>query len=380
MLIFIQFLFFSLLLDVSYASSICMANCNSLLTHHPPTLYEQYCCNTDNSGKTIKLSENNRVKIIICPNYLPMSCQRFVTSLNNCSKIFGMNASAVSGYYVFKGLFVYCDIVDYINGLNFSDCHEIFQKQSFAPSGYYKVQVPNGSLISVYCDMEGSNCDGKGGWTRVGYLNMSEPNASCPPGLIQQQHTNFRYNLCGRPNPSSGGCNSVFYSTFRFNFTNVCGQVRGYQFGSTDAFHSNYRTIDSPYVHGVSITYGNNARKHLWTYAAGVFENILASYDCPCNTGYSSQYYPPSFVGNSYYCESGNNQSSFEEKLYADDFLWDGENCNGLEAPCCTNNKMPWFYSALNSTTSDDIELRVCTDYGLPNEGTPLDIIELYIK
>ena len=41
---------------------------------------------------------------------------------------------------------------------------------------------------------------------------------------------------------------------------------------------------------------------------------------------------------------------------------------------------MPWFYSALNSITSDDIELRVGSDYGLPNEGTPLDIIELYIK
>ena len=178
-------------------------------------------------------------------------------------------------------------------------------------------------------------------------------------------------------NPSSGGCNSVYYSTFGFNFTNVRGQVRGYQFGSNDTFQSNYRTIDSPYVHGVSITYGNNTRNHLWTYAAGVFENILRSYDCP---DYRFDYYPPSFVGRSYYCESGNNQPSFAQKLYANDFLWDGGKCNGLEAPCCTNNKMPWFYSVLNSTSSDDIELRVCSDFGLPNEGTPLDIIELYIK
>ena len=293
-----------------------------------------------------------------------------------------MNTSAVSGYYVFGGSSVYCDIVDYINGLNFSDCSEIFQKRSFVPSGYYTILASNDSLISVYCDMEGSNCDGKGGWMRVGYLNMSEPNATCPSGLIFHQHNNITHNLCGRANPSTGDCNSVNYSTFGFNFTSVCGQVKGYQFGSTDAFNSIYRTIDSPYVHGVSITYGDNPRKHLWTYAAGVYENILESYDCPCNTGYNNyyNYYPPSFVGNRYYCESGNNQSFFAEKLYANDYLWDGENCNGLEAPCCTNHKMPWFYSALNSTTSDDIELRVCSDYGLPNEGTPLDIIELYIK
>ena len=108
-------------------------------------------------------------------------------------------------------------------------------------------------------------------------------------------------------------------------------------------FFSSYRTIDSPYVHGVSITYGDNPRKHLWTYAAGVYENILVSHDCPCNTGYKYAYYPPSFVGNRYYCESGNNQSFFAEKLYANDYLWDRENCNGLEATCCTNHKIHSF-------------------------------------
>ena len=41
-----------------------------------------------------------------------------------------MNTSAVSGYYVIGGLSVYCDIVNYINGLNFSDCYEIFQNRS----------------------------------------------------------------------------------------------------------------------------------------------------------------------------------------------------------------------------------------------------------
>ena len=136
-------------------------------------------------------------------------------------------------------------------------------------------------------------------------------------------------------------------------------------------------TIDSPYVHRVSITYGNNPKKHLWTYAAGTFENKSVCYNCSCNTGYSFDYYPPSFVGNHYYCESGNNQSYYEEKLYPDDFFWVEENCNELEVPCCTNRKMPWFY---NVPTSDDIKLRVCSNLVLQNEGTPFDIIELYIK
>ena len=94
-----------------------------------------------------------------------------------------MNTSALSGYYIFGGLSVYCDIVDYINGLSFSDFYEIFKNRSFVPSGYRKTQSPNGSLISVNSDVESSNFDDKGGWMRVGYLNMSEPNTTCPPSL-----------------------------------------------------------------------------------------------------------------------------------------------------------------------------------------------------
>ena len=121
-------MFFRLLsvAPVCWTFSTCMADYNSLQTQCPPSLYEQYCCNTDNSGETIKLSENNKIKIIFCPSNLPTSCQKFFTSLNYCSKIFEKNASAVSGYYVIEGSSVYCDLVDYINKLNFSDCHDMY--------------------------------------------------------------------------------------------------------------------------------------------------------------------------------------------------------------------------------------------------------------
>ena len=129
MLTVIQFLLFSLLVNVGYASSVCMADCSSQLTQGPSSLYEKYCCNTENSGRTFKLSENNKINFILCPSNLPTSCQRFVRSPINCSEIFRMNTSAVSRYYVFGGSSVYCDIVDYIKGLNFSDCYEIFKKK-----------------------------------------------------------------------------------------------------------------------------------------------------------------------------------------------------------------------------------------------------------
>ena len=52
----------------------------------------------------------------------------------------------------------------------------------------------------------------------------------------------------------------------------------------------------------------------------------------------------------------------------------------GPESTCCTNPNMPLFLKTLNETTTDDIQLRVCSNEGLPDEDTPLDIIEIYVK
>ena len=382
-----QFILFSLLLNVSYAFSICMVDCNSQLTQRPPSFYEQYCCNTNNSGKTIKFRENNRVKIIFCPCNLPTSCEKFVRSPNNCSEIFRMNTSAVSGYYVFGGSSVYCDIVDYINGLNFSDCYQIFQNRSFVPSGYYTIQAPNGSIISVYCDMEGSNCDGKGGWMRVGYLNMSEPNATCPSGLTQRQYNNIDHGVCGLPN--SGTISHAFFPTQGIRYNKVCGQLRGYQYQSPDAFGHGSNNIESYYVDGISITYGSSPRKHIWTYAGGLTSDNVPypSLSCPCNANNTeAPAYKPNFIGDDYYCESAippyvsGNTHRWQHVLYVNDTLWDGQQCDGNEGPCCTNPKMPWFIKTLNVITNEDIELRVCGNQDYPDEDTPLDIIELYIR
>ena len=113
--------------------------------------------------------------------------------------------------------------------------------------------------------MEGINCDEEGGWRRVAYLNMTEPGTTCPTGLTQTEYTNINPDVCGRPNPSSGGCDSTFFSTYGINYTKICGQVRGYNYRSPGAFAIQSSNIDSYYVDGVSITYGSNPRQHIWT-------------------------------------------------------------------------------------------------------------------
>ena len=85
------------------------------------------------------------------------------------------------------------------------------------------------------------------------------------------------------------------------------------------------------------------------------------------------------FVGNDYYCESGTNQLMVDT-LYGNDTLWDGQQCNHLESPCCTSPMMPWFVKPLNQSTTDDIELRMCNNEPYPDEGTAIDIVELYIR
>ena len=264
-------------------------------------------------------------------------------------------------------------------------CLEILQKNNLATSG--TIRAPNGSLVSVYCDMEGRNCDGRGGWMRVGYLNMSEPNATCPPGLTLLQFANIDHGVCGQPMSSP-----TFYSAHGFGYTKVCGQIRGYQFRSPDGFPPLYYSNASPsiencstYVDGVTITYGSNPRKHLWTYGCGLSEAAGVEFNppqyvCPCNSD-SEGTYVPEWIGSDYYCESGlPSEQNHEEVLYSNDTLWDGKQCNGNEGLCCTNPKMPWFIKALNETTTDYIELRVCGSESSKNEDTPVDIIELYVQ
>ena len=222
-------------------------------------------------------------------------------------------------------------------------CQEIFYCFPSAPSGYYQIRVPNGSLVQVYCDMEGTNCGREGGWTRVAYVNMSQSGATCPQGLTPT--TLSGQTLCGRNGPV--GCQSTVFSTLGLNYSQVCGQLRGYQYGSPDAFDpyldNPSLTIDDVYVDGASITYSSAPRKHIWTYANGL--NLMWTRDlrsiCPCSDGNSHDL--PPFVGSDYYCETGDNGYTCCATIYSNDALWDGQQCPGEEAPCCTHPNMPWL-------------------------------------
>ena len=59
---------------------------------------------------------------------------------------------------------------------------------------------------------------------------------------------------------------------------------------------------------GVSITHGS-PRRHIWTFACGLMSDEVSNYQgraqCPCNSnGIPDR--KPDFIGDDYYCESGN--------------------------------------------------------------------------
>ena len=117
-------------------------------------------------------------------------------------------------------------------------------------------------------------------------------------------------------------------------------------------------------------------RNHIWTFAAGVSKhhNDRGCCNCPCAL-YPGTAAPP-FVGESYFCESGNT-GRFERQWYFDDPLWDSLGCES-ESTCCDSDG-PWFTTTLSQETSDDIEVRLCLDEGKNNEDIGIEQLEILV-
>ena len=245
-----------------------------------------------------------------------------------------------------------------------------------SPSGYYWVRGSNGSAVSVYCDMTLS-CGGvTGGWIRVAELDMTNSSHQCPSVLRQRIDSDKR--TCVKIGDTYGCSTLNNFNEANFQYSNICGRVIGYQIGSTDAFYYGRDNINSVYVDGVSLTRTcGNLRHHVWTFASGVHRAASGPATCPCSGSDTTS--PPAFVGEDYFCDSGNpGYSSIQNSLYGDDPLWDGAGCVRAGNTCCSFNNPPWFYKQLPQLTTDDIEMRVCTSGG--NENIAIEIVEILIQ
>ena len=260
-----------------------------------------------------------------------------------------------------------------------TSCREIKDLHPSSPSGHYWIRSSNGFSVQVYCDMTRS-CGGiTGGWMEVANIDMSNSTNTCPAGLRMLTSPK---RLCGI-NSDGPGCSSAVFSVQGIEYNRVCGKIIGYQQKSPDAFNSytgNHRlTIDDVYVDGVSLTHGRNPRKHIWTFVAALDEVSTFPHNvCPCTNIHDSDAARiPPYVGRDYFCDTAS-AHSFQYKFYPEDPLWDGRGCGPLNT-CCTFNTPPWFMKQLPSPTTDNIEMRLCSDQPRSNEDVPVETIELYV-
>ena len=163
-------------------------------------------------------------------------------------------------------------------------------------------------------------------------------------------------------------------------YSRVCGKIIGYQQGSTDAFgahiHHGQRTIGSHYVDGISLTHGTSPRK---TFGHLLQHFMSITLVCPCtNTRNSPPPAVPHFKGHDYFCDTGS-ENHFQFIFYGADPLWDGAGC-GQFSTCCSWNSPPWFLKNISPPTSDDIEMRLCTNEPRSNEDVYFETLEIYVQ
>ena len=230
-------------------------------------------------------------------------------------------------------------------------------------------------------------CAGRGEWTRIAHLNMSNPDQQCPSNWALQTDS---VRGCGRTSDGRA-CDSAFFPSNGTTYSHICGKVNAFQRGITTSFEGGLNdnpSLDGPYIDGISLTHGaTGSRQHIWSFASSLFETdpnysqgLNLRWNCPCtNTNFNWPYQTPQFLGNDYFCDTGNPGPGFNGNLvYSNDPLWDGVGCGPTNA-CCQFNNPPWFCVALPEPTSDDLEMRLCFIRGSGEADVLVNLVDIYV-
>ena len=229
-------------------------------------------------------------------------------------------------------------------------------------------------------------CDCGGlGWEKIAFYDFSQQ--ECPP-YFTRLYRQFNNVSCKTTNYHSTCLGWDYFSSSLplpvqgRSYSSVCGRVRGHGYGIAfgSAIACNY-SLEQAYVHGVSLTHGPAGRRtHIWTFAAALADGhpyVYTPYNCGCsNTNQYWTYATPGDVGDDYFCD---NSDQYTERGRSendeDDDLWDGEGC-GSSSSCCEWKDPPYFCKHLHNTTSEDMEIRLFSDYYLPT----VSVIEIFVK
>ena len=251
----------------------------------------------------------------------------------------------------------------------FDSCEAVSNFSIQLPSGMYHIRAGNSSIIEYCSNIIAFSCHGiPGRWKRIAYLSNNTSPVVCPMGFESNNDPSIPA-LCKR-DPTGAICSSITYSTNGNSYSQVCGTIHGSYFGDPDGFdsHSSIRSrfadtlINRNYVDGISLTHGSMNKHHIWTLSAIV--NFKHNSE-RCSVCASNK---PSYVGMDYSCDVVERCKSNCSPRQ----IWGSGQCIGSNT----------FYKNLMQPTSDDIEMRVCTDQPAENpedEDIFLSYVELYV-
>lgn len=250
-------------------------------------------------------------------------------------------------------------------------CKDIQEKHACSGkhSGNYWILGPsNGRPMQMYCHMAGECCGNDGVYTRIAHFDMTDSRQKCPANLKFEDSPRS----CWKTS-SAGTCDSIIFPTHGLKYSKVCGEISAYQYGSPDGFAGTFqKSIDSAYLDGISITtHGQSPRNHIWSFAVATSVNKTT---CPC---LAPKEHP--IAGTSFYCDRGGEAVSSVStvRLFQ-------ENNSSPYCPsrvfCKGNCPSTVFCKNLSEPTSDDIEVRLCTDEDLAKENIGLEVVKLYIQ
>ena len=194
-----------------------------------------------------------------------------------------------------------------------------------------------------------ATCGGPG-WRLAVSLDMADPSQQCPSPWVE---TTTPVRSCFKGSGHGAGCPGVRFPVSGSTYSHVCGYVTASNIRTNDGFYAYIfganAGIDVAYVDGVSVTRGT-PREHIWTFSFG---------GCPCDGGRN----PPSFVDGNYFCNGQPNTALYSME------------CSG----CCSFDTPPAFNAAFQTSSSDDIEVRICTDQEHRDETVHISSLELFV-
>ena len=103
---------------------------------------------------------------------------------------------------------------------------------------------------------------------------------------------------------------------------------------------------------------------------------------CPCDRDPSDSIDLPDFMGSDYFCESMNegfdNSDPGRFGIYAEDVLWDGQNCL-TSSNCCEFNRPPYFVKVLPESTKENIVASICLRNNMNQANVAVEVVEIYV-